>query len=240
VEGETIADISRRIVGSAGLKGADGVTEITRQGAESITRTAVNHFADAAKAALYEENRDIISEEVYHATLDSRTTPRCAGLDGKRFKVGVGPRPPQHFRCRSVRIPVVAGDLIGDRPMTRSTERELLGEFADERGIDRVSSRDDLPRGTKGAFDEFARRRVRAMTGLAPATTTYGDFLSRQSVAFQEEVLGKTKARLFRDGGLRLDRFNNRRGDELTLAQLARSEADVFRRAGLDPRDFLP
>lgn len=238
VEGEAGPELARRIVGTASLKGADGVTEITRQAADSITRTAVNAMADAAKLALYQENEDILSEEMYHATLDARTTVRCASLDGRHFKVGVGPRPPQHFRCRSVRIPVF-GDAIGSRPTKASTERELLKEYSDKEGLEAVTSRDDLPHGTKGDFDAFSRRRVRELTGSAPATTTYGAFLKRQTNAFQDEVLGKTKAKLFRDGHVTLDRFTNRRGDELTLAQLAKSEAPAFRAAGLNIADFL-
>ena len=40
-------------------------------------------------------------------------------------------------------------------------------------------------------------------------------WLGRQSAAFQDDVLGRTRGLLFRKGGLRLDRFVNRAGDEL-------------------------
>lgn len=108
--------------------------------------------------------------------------------------------------------------------------------YAQQAGLARApATLDTLPRGHKGRFDAFERDFIRARTGRVSATTSYQDWLSRQSPAFQDDVLGKTRGRLFRVGGLRLDRFVNRRGDALTLAELAQREADAFRKAGLNP-----
>jgi hypothetical protein len=101
-----------------------------------------------------------------------------------------------------------------------------------------VTRRADLPRGERTRFDEFARRQLRAATGTTIAAETYQTFLQRQPRWFQEDVLGRTKARLFREGNLPLDRFVDRAGNELSVAELARREAAAFRRAGLDPSDF--
>lgn len=239
VQGETTPQLVRRVLGTRALSGSDGITELTRREATSITRTAVNAFSNEARREFSEANTDVITLERYVATLDSRTTPLCASLDGKVYDVGVGPRPPMHFNCRSTRMPVLSRDIAGARPMKQSSERQLLREFAEREGLDRVpGSRSGLPRGTKGAFDQFARRRVREMTGLSPASLSYPEFLRRQSVEFQNEVLGVTRARLFRRGGLTLDRFQDASGHTYTLAELARRDAEAFRRAGLDPADF--
>jgi hypothetical protein len=56
---------------------------------------------------------------------------------------------------------------------------------------------------------------------------------------FQEDVLGVTKAKLFRDGKLPLDRFVDRNGNELTLKDLAKKHADAFVAAGLDPTKYF-
>jgi SPP1 gp7 family putative phage head morphogenesis protein len=72
-----------------------------------------------------------------------------------------------------------------------------------------------------------------SMDGQVPAKTTYNEFLRRQPKSFQEEVLGTTKARLFRDGKLPLDKFVDRQGVEYTLDELRRREAAAFERAGL-------
>ncbi|MBD4209942.1 hypothetical protein GUH47_29065, partial [Xanthomonas citri pv. citri] len=99
-------------------------------------------------------------------------------------------------------------------------------------------SRDQLQRGTKGEYDKWARARVRQLTGTVPAKTTYQTWLKGQSVEFQNDVLGITRAKLFRDGGLQLDQFVNRAGDQINLKDLARKEASAFRAAGLNPDDY--
>jgi SPP1 gp7 family putative phage head morphogenesis protein len=72
-----------------------------------------------------------------------------------------------------------------------------------------------------------------AMDGMYPAETTYGDWLRRQPVERQNEILGVTKAVLFRKGGLTMDRFVDDKGHEWTLDELRRREAEAFRKAGL-------
>ena len=64
-----------------------------------------------------------------------------------------------------------------------------------------------------------------------PATTTYTEFLKRQTVSFQEEVLGETRAKLFRDGKLPLDKFVDLRGRGklYRLDDLMRREPAAFR-----------
>ncbi len=238
VQGQTIQQITRRVLGTTTAGGADGATATARRQATAITRTAVTHYSNQAKRLFYDKNKDVFARELYIATLDSRTTPICASLDGETFPVGEGPIPPLHFNCRSTRVATLDANASARRPMKRATDRELLNEFTRQEGLPSVSSRGALPRGTRGSYDAFARRRVRELTGTTPARTTYEAFLKRQTVEFQNEVLGVTKARLFRRGDLSLDKFVNRQGDELTLSQLARSEKQAFRDAGLNPDDF--
>ncbi len=239
VAGEGMETIARRVVGTQQFSGADGTTEMSRRQVQAITRTAVMHVSNAARSAWLQENSDIIESEYFVATLDSRTTPICRANDGKTFPLGKGPVPPLHFNCRSLRIAAINGTLVGDRPAKPFVERELLNEYSELNGLDTgIKSRSDLPRGTKTDYDAWSRKRKRQMIGPVPASTTYNEWLKSQSHAFQDDTLGVTKAKLFRDGKLPLDKFVNRNGDELTLAQLARKEADAFKAAGLDPDDF--
>lgn len=62
---------------------------------------------------------------------------------------------------------------------------------------------------------------------------SYEAWLRRQSRAVQEDVLGVTKARLFRDGKLPLTRFVDRRERVLSLSELRRADAGAFEAAGL-------
>jgi len=236
-QGEPIPVISRRIVGTAAQRGTNGVTEITRRQAEAITRTAVVAVTNQAKREFYELNQDVIQEEIYVATLDGRTTPVCRSLDGKTYPIGEGPIPPVHFNCRSVRVATIDGEAIGNRPARAFTQRQLLREYNRANGTN-AATRADLPRGHKGSFDAFARRRMRELTGTVDAKVTYQSWLERQPVMFQNDVLGDTRGKLFRKGGLTLDRFVDQRGNEIPLSELARRDAAAFRAAGLDPDDF--
>lgn len=239
VQGEDLPTISRRIVGSVRLRGTEGATALTRADVEGLTRTAVNHTANQARAAFFAENTDLGDTELFIATLDSRTTPVCRGFDGERFRVGTGPVPPLHFRCRSLRTLLLDPEPLGERPFNPTTERQLVREFAEREGFAPPRDRDGLPRGTRGAFDRFSRARVRELIGQVPARTTYAEFLRRQTVEFQNEVMGPTRARLFRTGQIELQGFVDRKGANIPLTRLAKMHADAFRAAGLDPAEFL-
>lgn len=105
-----------------------GITN--RNQVDSLVRTAATGAASAAKRVAYAANADLLKGERYVATLDSRTTQQCMGLDGREYALGQGPYPPVHFRCRSVRIPLlkdeyqVAG-FEGDRPSKGADGVEL-------------------------------------------------------------------------------------------------------------------
>lgn len=238
-QGETLPQISKRVVGSAALRGRDGVTQITRRNAAAITRTVTNGVAAQARAAYAEANKDLAPEEMFTATLDARTTFICRRFDGQVFNVGKGPVLPLHFGERSIYSPIVDGKVIGERPRRDFTERSLLRDFAKKEKLGKVPlKRDALTRGSKGAFDSFARARMRELTGTVPAKVTYGQWLGRQSAAIQDDILGPTRGALFRRGGLKIDKFVEINGTELTLAQLADRHTSAFLRAGLDPADF--
>lgn len=239
VQGEHPNAISRRIVGTVRLRGRNGVTQVSRNWATAIARTVVNGVGAEARRKLAEANKDIAPQELFTATLDSRTTPICRSLDGNVYDVGTGPVLPLHMGERSLYSPIIDGQVIGERPIRNFTKRQLLREYADANGLKRVTKRQLLPTGHKGAFDRFARGRMRDLTGVVPAKTTYTQFLNRQSAAFQDDILGRTRGALFRRGGLSLDRFVDSTGREIPLRDLAQFEAKAFRAAGFDPQDFL-
>jgi SPP1 gp7 family putative phage head morphogenesis protein len=197
VEGQTVDQIVRRLVGTRANQFRDGILEINRRSAEAVVRTAINHTANAARQSLYEANADLIGSWRFVATLDAKTSVGCASLDGKTFPIGQGPQPPRHYNCRSSSVPI-----------TRSW-REL--------GFDI----DELPPGTRASMD-----------GQVPGEMTYNDWLKGQPAEVQDEVLGKTKAALFRDGDLPLDRFVDD-GRAMTLDELRHKETEAFARAGL-------
>lgn len=79
-------------------------------------------------------------------------------------------------------------------------------------------------------FDELPPSTRASMNGQVPADQDYDTWLRKQPRAFQVEVLGETKAKLFR-AGLKMDRFIDRKGQELTLTELKRRERDLWEKA---------
>jgi SPP1 gp7 family putative phage head morphogenesis protein len=82
--------------------------------------------------------------------------------------------------------------------------------------------------------DEVPAGERASMDGAVPSTETYQTWLSRQSASVQDEALGPSRGRLFRSGGLDVERFVDTRGNALTLEELAAREASAFERAGLE------
>ncbi len=71
------------------------------------------------------------------------------------------------------------------------------------------------------------------MNGQVPADLKYGDWLATQPKAVVEEALGKSKAKLFLGGGLKIKAFSSSLGDPLTLGQLKAKYPEVWESAGL-------
>ena len=63
--------------------------------------------------------------------------------------------------------------------------------------------------------------------------TTYAQWLKGQPASVQDDILGPTRGRLYRQGGLTVDRFVDRAGHTLTLDQLRARDAASFAKAGL-------
>lgn len=225
VSGQSAAQIARDIT--------DGITA-KRTDAEirSVVRTAVAHISNASREQFFSENKEIFTEELFVATLDSRTSPICRALDGQRFAIGEGQRPPLHFNCRSIRVAIFS-EALGARPSNPATESRLLDEFNKENGLD-AKTRDKLPHGMKGKFDKFATKRKREIIGQIPAKTNYEKWLREQSDEFQNEVLGIKRAKLFRDGDLELKDFVRPDGKQISLADLYKDYEATFKRLGIE------
>lgn len=174
--GATNAEITRNVMSLVNTR--------TRAQAETVVRTAANAAGSAARAELYAANSDVLQGEEYVATLDGRTRPAHAALDGNQYPVGQGPQTPLGYNCRCLRVPVV-----------------------DERFA---------------ALREGATRA--SYQGSVSAQRTYGGWLRDQPAAFQDEVLGPERAKLFRSGGLSLDKFADDSGRLYTLDELRARE----------------
>lgn len=115
--------LSTRVI----VNGVASKSKVSKRDIETVIRTVRNHIANEARTVVAKANKNILSGEKYLATLDSSTTILCAGLDGNIYPIGVGPHPPLHYNCRSLRIPVIDSKygldgLVGDRPYSKYTD----------------------------------------------------------------------------------------------------------------------
>ena len=134
-QGESMSKIAKRLRGrlqfganqemtakAQALAGGTGIKLANNQ-VRTIVRTSVNQVQTMANQSVYAANQDITKKYEYVATLDARTTALCGSLDGKKFRYGEGPEPPQHFNCRSTTVPIIDDDDLRRRfPDTRPSE----------------------------------------------------------------------------------------------------------------------
>jgi len=135
--GEPTQDIARRLVGRLQFgQPAMSVKQLQLAGGQltnaanhqviTLVRTSINQVANAASQQVYEANQDITKKYRYVATLDTRTSAICRALDGREFEYGKGPKPPQHFNCRSTTVAVIDYDNLPFDPPSRG-ERAAQG-----------------------------------------------------------------------------------------------------------------
>ncbi len=94
-----------------------------------IARTATTGIAAHSHLLAFEQNRDVVDQVEFVATLDARTTIVCARWDGQRWAVGdPGIQvPPLHFNCRSTLTPVIDYRAIGLEPPPSIGQRAARG-----------------------------------------------------------------------------------------------------------------
>lgn len=203
VQGETISQLSKRM---------QTALNVTKRHATAITRTAVNHVTTRAREATFAENSDVIKAVRYIATLDARTTDICASLDGREFPIGEGPRPPQHFLCRS--------DIVAVTKSWKELGIKGLGEVKAGTRASNSIPPSEHKRITRLPKAEKAKLKAQ-MSGQVPATQTYNSWLRNQPVALQNEALGVRRAQLFRNGTITNVRdLVDQSGRSLTLDEL--------------------
>ena len=189
--GEPTAKIVQRIVGK---RGEPGVMDVSRQHAATLVNASVQTVANDARLASFRANADIIKGVRQISTLDSHTSTICIAYSGAEWDLDGKPlkgAPP--FNGGPPRHWNCRSVLV---PITRSFK---------ELGIDLP----DLEPTTRASKD-----------GQIAADTTFESFLDRQSKEFQDEVLGKGRADMWRAGDLTLRDLVSGTGRPLTLTQL--------------------
>jgi hypothetical protein len=190
-QGETISQITKRIVGSK-VEGITGTVELAQRHASALVHSSVMQIANDAKMAVFRENADILNGVQWLSTFDSRSCLECAARSGMTWDLDGNPInatlpfsiPPLHVNCHCV----LTGVTKSYRELGLDVDKEI---------------------GTRASD-----------LGQVPADWTFDEFLKHHDAAYQDELLGKGKARMYREGKMTVRDLLSQHGRPLTLKEL--------------------
>ena len=181
-----------------------------RHQANALAATSVNAVSNRARQDTLLANQDVVKGVQQVSTLDGRTSDTCIAYSGMAWEL------PDYTPIDGAR------PFNGGPPRhfnCRSTLVPVLRSF-EELGLPDVK----LPATTRASLD-----------GQVPGDITFGDWLKTKPRAFQDEVLGPSKAQLWREGRIELRELVDQRGNPLTVAELQKKAATARRPAFPDP-----
>lgn len=208
--GQTVGQISKAL--------RDSTNGLLKGQAEALARTGQSHYANMAREAMALDNEKAIKYRVFVATFDNRTTLQCRALNGKSWEMSDKnyPRLPLHFGERSIYV------YTNDPDKLKQGTKAAVGGKS---GVEINPARKLQYRGRKDS-DIFK-------PGQIDAGESMDSWLRRQPDWFIEDSLGEKRAKLFKEGGLSVDKFADVAGRPLTLAELRERDAAAFERSGL-------
>ena len=195
-QNETMTQIVRRVAGSEKL-GIPGIFEGARQNAFALVHTSVMQVASDARLATYRANSDIIKGVRQLSTMDGHTTPTCVAYSGAEWDLDGNP-------INGTTLPFKGGPPRhwGCRSVLTSITKTFK-----EMGIKGLP---ELPDTGERASD----------LGPIDRNTTMDQFLKMHDTDWQDKMLGKGKAQLWRDGKITLSQLVSGSWRELTLEEL--------------------
>jgi hypothetical protein len=255
VEGLTREQVVARLVGTKKAGYSDGmITDKGRRWAQTLVQTGASHYANAARDACADTFGNSIEGKVFSNVFDNRTTPICLhhgqqAHQGKVYKRDdpKAPRIPLHMRCRSLWIMKIKGvDPFGGTRSSVGGNRgtEAANEFQDRSAklaklrADRAAKRaegEDTPE-TAGKVRYKGKKDAGIFDpGQIDADISPQKFFERQPDWWIKSNLGATRAKLFREGGLTIEKFTDKDGNFLTLKQMRELDeySPYFKKAGL-------
>lgn len=170
------------------------VMKITQRNASGLVQTSVSSVANAARQATFEANPDVIKGSKWVSALDSKVCEQCLARADKEWD-NKG-KPIGHGIPFSV-PPIHYRDRCILTAITKSFAELGFPDIEEPKLGQRAS-----------------------MDGPVSGNTTMEDFLKRKGVSWQDDVLGKGRADLWRDGKIDLENLIDGSGRPLTVKEL--------------------
>lgn len=195
INGETQERIVGRIVGRGG---EPGIMDVSRRAARALVHSAVMTAANNARLAVYRKNPKFINGVMWLATLDSHTCAICAALDGSQWDL-------EGNRLAGTKFDFQSPPAHWSCRCVLTPRAKSLNEIFGRTGLDELTA-------------SLSQRA--SSEGPVAGTTTFTQFLKRQSPDFVENTLGKRRAELFLSGKLTLTDLITKAGRPKTLDEL--------------------
>lgn len=193
---ETVQQIVQRVIGSS-KNDIVGIMEVTRANAYALVHTSIQQISNDARLATFRENEDIVQGVQQLSTLDGRTTAICIAYSGQEWDLDGNP-------INGSTLPF--NDGVPRHWNCRSVLIPITRSYK-ELGI-------DIP--------EKAKTTRASDLGQIKADTTFKQFLNMHDDKYADELLGKGRAEMYRDGKITLQDLVNGQGRELSLSELRR------------------
>ncbi|WP_338762023.1 phage minor head protein [Massilia sp. METH4] len=176
------------------------VMPVARNHAAALVQTCVSTVGGAARMETYRQNDDLVTGYRQVSTLDSHTSHACVAYSGKAWDKDM--KPIGHS------LPFVSPKGAATGTPRHFNCRSVMvptTKSYKELGID---------------APEFRAETKAATGGPVSAAMSFDDFLKRKGDKFADDLLGKGRADLWRDGTITLSQLLDLTGRPLTLAQL--------------------
>lgn len=219
--GEGVDELTRRVRGTKANGFSDGLMATKRREAEALVRSSIQTISNAARIDQIKSMAPLVKAIRWTATLDSRTTDICKGLDGLVWSLPdfkpVGhskqfPGPTAHWNCRSTQVPVTASwdELVG-KPIKPLGDQELQ---------DAIEKRlKDAGRPPEQIAQAKANARA-SMDGQVGKGQDYEAWLKTKPESFQIRVLGPSRQSIWKRGKLKLRDLTDQSNRPLTVKAL--------------------
>jgi len=226
LRGETTPEIVRRIRGTRAKGFTDGIMSVPRHNAEALVRTSVQTAANSSRLETYKKNQDVTNGVQWSATLDKRTTDICMALHGKIWVYDSEgnlkpkghdkefPGPTAHWNCRSGQTPVLKSySELSEDGAVRTGGRPTNFQASFEKNLRSAGMSDANI--AKAKFNARA-----SMDGQVARDMSFDSWLNSRSKTVQDQMLGKGRANLFRDGKISVSDLISQKGRPLPLKEL--------------------
>ena len=168
-----------------------------RAQANALVATSVNAVSNRARTETFKENDDVIKGQQQVSTLDNKTSDICISYSGMAWDLEGEPLPDTNTT-----LPFNGGPPRHFN--CRSSLVPVLKSF-EELGL----PPQNFPEGTRASID-----------GQVPADITFNEFLRGKSKTFQDRLLGKRRAGLWRSNRINLRDLVDQTGRPLTVDEL--------------------